>query len=76
MNIAGIKVRLHQFIDTIEDKKAEAIYTLFEYEMDTERLRKILIQQERKKYLNGEGASYSWETVKEMAVNKAKRSEL
>ncbi len=30
MNTTGIRQKLHHFIDTIEDKKAEAIYTLFE----------------------------------------------
>ena len=30
MNTVGIRQKLHRFIDTIEDKKAEAIYTLFE----------------------------------------------
>jgi len=30
MDTAGIRQKLHLFIDTIEDKKAAAIYTLFE----------------------------------------------
>ncbi len=30
MNTAGIREKLHRFIDSIEDKKAAAIYTLFE----------------------------------------------
>jgi len=30
MNTAGIRQKLHHFIDTIEDKKATAIYTMFE----------------------------------------------
>jgi len=29
MNIEAIRQKLHQFIDSIEDKKAAAIYTLF-----------------------------------------------
>lgn len=29
-----IRQKLHHFIDTIEDKKAEAIYTLFENEIE------------------------------------------
>ena len=36
-------------------------------------MRKKMIEQEREKYLRGEGASYSWEEVKQMAVNKEKR---
>jgi hypothetical protein len=34
METTGIREKLHQFIDTIEDKKAEAIYTLFEDEIE------------------------------------------
>ena len=39
-------------------------------------LRKKLIQEEREKYLRGEGKSFSWEEVKMMAVNKDKRNGL
>jgi len=73
MNTSGIRQKLHHFIDTIEDKKAAAIYTLFENEIDTEAQRKKLIQLEREKYLRGEGQSNSWNKVKEMAMNKEKR---
>ena len=45
-------------------------------ETDTADLRKQLIQEERQKYLQGEGRSFSWEEVKEMAVNKDKRNGL
>ncbi len=34
--------------------------------------RKRLIQQERERYLQGEGKSFSWEEVKTMALNKDK----
>ena len=33
MEIEIIRQKLHQFIDALEDKKAEAIYTLLENEM-------------------------------------------
>ena len=39
-------------------------------------LRKKLIQEEREKYLRGEGNSYSREEVKNMALNKAQRNGL
>jgi hypothetical protein len=73
MEIINIRQKLHQFIDTIEDKKAEAIYTLFEDEMNTDAKRRTLIQLEREKYLNEEGKSYSWDEVKQMATDKKKR---
>jgi hypothetical protein len=34
METTDIRQKLHQFIETIEDKKAEAIYTLFEDEIE------------------------------------------
>lgn len=73
MNI-DIRQKLHEFIDAIEDKRAEAIYTLFEWEIDTDVQRKKLIQAEREKYLQGEEKSCSWNEVKEMAMNKEKRN--
>ena len=38
--------------------------------------RKVLIQEEREKYLRGEGRSRSWEEVKAMALNKDQRNGL
>jgi hypothetical protein len=73
MKIVQMRQKLHQFIDNMEDKKAEAIYTLLEDEMDAGLYRKKLIQQERQAYLAGEGTSYGWEDVKQMATHKEKR---
>lgn len=42
-------------------------------EPDAIDLRKKLIQEERQKYLRGEGKSISWEEVKKMALNKDQR---
>lgn len=36
METTDIRRKLHQYIDTIEDKKAQAIYTLFEDEIEQE----------------------------------------
>ncbi len=73
MEIVNIRKKLHQFIDTLEEKKAEAIYTLFENEIDIDAQRKKLIWAEREKYFRGEGNSHSWNEVKEMALDKGKR---
>jgi hypothetical protein len=43
---------------------------------DTDDLRKQLVMEERASYLKGEGKSYSWDEVKEMAMNKEKRNGL
>jgi hypothetical protein len=45
-------------------------------ETDAVDLRKKLIQEEREKYLRGEGKSFIWEEVKTMALNKDKRNGL
>jgi hypothetical protein len=39
-------------------------------------LRKQIIMEERERYLRGEGTSYDWEDVKNMALNKDKRNGL
>jgi hypothetical protein len=77
MNI-DIREKLHQFINSIEDKKAEAIYTLFENEIenDVDARRLNLVKEEREKYLKGEGKSFKWEEVKQMALNKNERQKL
>jgi len=43
---------------------------------DANDLRKQLVMEERVAYLKGEGKSYSWDEVKDMAVNKEKRNGL
>lgn len=74
MQTTTIREKLHQFIDSIEDRKVEAIYTLFENEIDPDVVRRKLVHTERERYLRGEDKSYSWEEVKEMAINKENRN--
>jgi hypothetical protein len=74
MRTATIREKLHQYIDSIADEKVRAIYILFENEMDMDAQRRKLIQAEREKYYSGQGQSYSWEEVKQMALNKDKRN--
>jgi hypothetical protein len=38
-------------------------------ETDLTGMRRQLIQEEREKYLKGEGKSYSWDEVKQMAID-------
>ena len=57
MENTAIRQKLHQFIDAIEDKKLEAIYTIFENEIETDAQRKLLILNERNNYLREEGSS-------------------
>jgi hypothetical protein len=76
MEVVQMRQKLHQFIDSIEDKKAAAIYTLLENELDADSYRKKLVLQERQAYLAGEGTSHSWEEVMQMARHKEKRNGL
>lgn len=76
MNTQNIRRRLHAFIDAVEDKKAAAIYTIFEDDMDTDNLRKKLIEAEREAYLKGDGKNFSPAQVKQMALNKVMRNDL
>jgi hypothetical protein len=49
---------------------------LKEEDADLTELRRNMVQEEREKYLKGEGRSYSWEEVKQMAIDKEKRDAL
>jgi hypothetical protein len=43
---------------------------------DSDDLRKQLVMEERAAYLKGEGKSFTWDEVKNMATNKEKRDGL
>ncbi len=76
MQSSLIKEKLHQFIDSIDDKRANAIYMLFEDEFDIEAKRKNLIMEDRVEYLKGNNKTFSFDEVKQMALNKELRSGL
>jgi len=46
MEAVQIREKLHQFIDEIEDKKVEAMYMLFENDIDADAARKKMVQLE------------------------------
>lgn len=68
-----IREKLHKIINEMDDQKAEAVYSLLLGELETDSFRRQLIRYEREKFMRGEGESYSWDEVKQMAVNKLKR---
>ena len=76
MSIKAIRKKLHEFVDTIEDKKAIAMFKFFEDEMDIDSQRKKLIFAERERVLSGEVKTFKWEDVKKMAKNKKLRNGL
>lgn len=79
MNTPEIRTMLHEEIDHSDEKLLKMIYALVrEYNnpdtvSDT---RKHLIEEERAKYLRGEGRSYSWEEVKKIATSKDRPNDL
>lgn len=69
----NIKVKLHQIIDEMDREKAESFYSFLKGELEISSFRKQLIRYEREKFLWGEGESFSWDEIKQMAINKLNR---
>ena len=65
MTTAKIKQRLHEYIDTAEDKKLKAIYTLLQDDIDSENYltKEHMAELDRRleDYHNGKGKTYTWE---------------
>ncbi len=65
MNNTAIRQELHHYIDVADDKKIDAIYTIFQSDMmqshtySTEEL--AMLHKRAEKYLNGQGKTYSVE---------------
>jgi hypothetical protein len=76
MDTTTIREKLTRYIQTADEKKVAAIYTMVEDEIDTDAQRRRLIKAEREQYLKGEGKSYSPEEVKQMAIDKGERNGL
>lgn len=69
-----IRKKLHQLIENMDDQKVETVYFLLLGEFKTNPFRRQLIRYEREKFMRGEGESYRWDEVKQMAVNKSNRT--
>ncbi|GAA4463444.1 hypothetical protein GCM10023093_11920 [Nemorincola caseinilytica] len=79
MNTPEIRTLLHEEIEHGDDRLLKMIYAIVkEYNEadDVASKRKQLIEEERSKYLKGEGRSYSWQEVKNMAIHKDRPNEL
>ncbi len=70
MNTATIRQRLHQYLETAEEKKIQAIYSMLEAELNAQEAfvlseaQLAFIEEERTQHLREESTSYSWEEVK------------
>ena len=76
MTMVEMKSQLHEQIEHGDERLLKIIYAVVkEYGEDVDDVddaRRKLIFAEREKYLAGTGKSYSWEEVKQMAVNNQK----
>jgi len=65
MSIAEIKQQLHEYIDSAEDKKLKAIYTLLEdditddYQFSEDQKKEL--DRRYNNYQNGVGKTYTWD---------------
>ncbi len=78
MTTTVMREQLVAYLADADDKKIIGLYTLLEDSikeknstLTEEQL--VFLKKERKKHLDGESASYSWEEVKEM-IRKRKAS--
>jgi hypothetical protein len=80
MTQAAIRQQLHQFIDIMDDKKIEALYTLLQsdvepaYSYTTDELN--MLHERAEKYLKGETKTYTVEESHEMIRLQRKKHEL
>ena len=66
-----LRDKLHQFIDTVDEKKVKAMYVMFEEEIETKTtsLFKLSAKEiealdiQRENYLTGKSKTYNWEEV-------------
>ncbi len=79
MNTITIKQKLHQYIETAEDKKLKAIYTMVENEIEDvsspwDPAFLTQIERREKSYLNGEAKIFSWDEVQQRAKQSLKKA--
>ena len=77
MTVAAIRKKLKSYVDDIDDKKAKALYTLLESDIEEtassfsftkEQLN--ILDEEHTLHLSGKTKSYTWEEAKEIIRGK------
>jgi hypothetical protein len=66
-----LRDKLHQFIDTVDEKKVQAMYVMFEEEIETKTATQFeltakeieALDIQRENYLAGKSKTYNWEEV-------------
>lgn len=70
MNTATIRQKLHQYLESAEENKIKAIYTMLEAELNAQEsfilseAQIALLEKERTLHLQGKSKSYNWDEVK------------
>ena len=70
-SIVVLRDKLHQFIDTVDEKKIQAMYVMFEAEIETKTTTNFKLSSkeiealdiQRQNYLAGKSKTYNWEEV-------------
>jgi hypothetical protein len=75
MNTATIRQRLHEYIEQVNDKKIEGLYLFVSDEINSQHIalsdeQVRFLDEEREKYEQGEGQTYSWEEAKAIIRKK------
>jgi len=80
MTHSAIRQQLHHYIDTADDKKIEAIYTILENDLvsaaDYGEEELTMLHERASKYLKGEGKTYSVKEVHDNLRGRKKKNEL
>lgn len=76
MNKVELKDKLHEEIEHSDEKLLKMIYALVtEYHSDEESVEEArlkLVLAEREKHSKADGRTYTWQEVRQMAVNRQK----
>ncbi len=79
MTTLAMKTHIADYLAAANDAQIEKLYALLQEDNSTANASELsndqlaILDVERRRYLNGEGNSYSWEQVKEM-IRKRKAS--
>ena len=82
-DISAIKAALHEGIEAGDERLLKMMLRIMkEYnqplavEDEIAHQRKALIRRERERYLRGEGKSFTWDEVKQLALSRSGHDEL
>jgi hypothetical protein len=66
--VKQMRNEVKKYIDSADEKVVKMVHAMLEADADD--LRKQLVMEERASYLKGEGKSFNWDEVKDMADTK------